>query len=103
MIARLGLRLAMSRSPEHRWRQFALPAAVAVSLLAVLLLPGLIQMAERQKSRMENRAPAIARTYSPGDLLMTPRADAPTPGRASSTRSHGWQRAVRAPRCCHRA
>ncbi|MCL4232752.1 MAG: hypothetical protein KJ053_14335 [Dehalococcoidia bacterium] len=66
----------MSRSPEHRWRQFALPAAVAVSLLAVLLLPGLIQMAERQKSRMENRAPAIARTYSPGDLLMTPRADA---------------------------
>lgn len=76
MLARLGVRLAMSRSPEHRWRQFALPVAVAIALLAALLWPGLIRMAGQQAARMENRQPVIALSENPGDLLMAPRADA---------------------------
>lgn len=76
MMARLGLRLAMSRSPEHRWRQVALPAAVAGSLLAVLLWPGLVRMAGRQQARIEDRAPVLGQADGPRDLLMAPRADA---------------------------
>lgn len=66
MMARLGLRLAMSRSPEHRWRQVALPAAVAGSLLAVLLWPCLVRMAGRQQARIEDRVrPCSGRLTAP--------------------------------------
>lgn len=75
MIVRLAFRLATSRSPEHRWRQLAVPLASSISVILVLFGSGLLAANRRQEERLLERTPILAEVPSDADVLLQPRAD----------------------------
>lgn len=78
MVVRIGLRLAFTRSIDHRWRQIAMPLSACVSLLLVLFGIGLIEANSRQAHRIANRMPILAEAPTAQDIRLLPRADVAT-------------------------
>lgn len=51
ILLRLSTRLALTRSPEHVWRQVAVPVAAFVFMISLILMAGTLLMTERQEDR----------------------------------------------------
>lgn len=71
MIGRLAVELAFSREPEHRWRQVATPVAVVVAVTLVMIGASVIALFQREVARKDVRAPTVAMSASPSDLLLS--------------------------------
>ena len=72
MILRLGVRLALSRSAQHRWRQISIPVCGCLATLLILFGAALLQANQRQRDRQMERMPALAEEPGSG-LFLLPR------------------------------
>jgi hypothetical protein len=75
VIARLAVRLAVSRQPGHRWRLLALPVTSAVAALLIAGAMGVVASTLRERDRVEARQGALSPSPTPRDLLVLQRTD----------------------------
>lgn len=75
MIARLAVRVAVSRQPGHRWRLLALPGTAALVALLIAGAVGVMASTLRERDRVEGRQGALSPSPAPSDLLVLQRID----------------------------